>query len=164
MSTKPKRTTLSIKDKQSIILRLEKGEKGTDLSTEYGVSKQQISDIRKNKDKLMKFVDNLESDEGLKRKSLKVAQDEQLDKALYGWFIQQRTAGTPISGPLLQEKVKHFYSQLHTEIADGETFKASTGWLEKFKNRHSIRNLSVQDENFLQQKNQSNHFCRSYIK
>ena len=32
----------------------------------------------------MKFVDNLESDRGLKRKSLKVAHDELLDKALYG--------------------------------------------------------------------------------
>lgn len=55
-----------IKDKQSIILLLEKGEKETDLSTEYGVSKQQISDICKKEDKIMKFVDNLESNEGLK--------------------------------------------------------------------------------------------------
>jgi len=38
------------------------------LSSEYGVSKQQISDIHKNKDKIMKFADNLESDHGLKRK------------------------------------------------------------------------------------------------
>ena len=149
MSTKRKRSILSIQDKQSIILRLEKGEKGTILSSEYGVSKQQISDIRKNKDKIMKFADNLESDRGLKRKSLKVAHDEQLDKALYAWFVQQRTAGTPISGPLLQEKAKHFHSQLRGENASGasdETFKASTGWLEKFKNRQGIRNLSIQGE------------------
>ena len=77
---------------------MEKGEKGTSLSSEYGISKQQISDISKNKDKIMKFADNLESDHGLKRKSLKVAHDEQLDEALYAWFIQQRTAGTPILG------------------------------------------------------------------
>lgn len=89
MSTKCKWTILLIKDKQSIILLLEKGEKGTDLSTEYGVSKQQISDIRKNEDKIMKFVDNLENDEGLKQKSLKVAHNERLDKVLYSWFIQQ---------------------------------------------------------------------------
>ena len=108
MSLKRKRSVLSIEDKQSIILQLEKGEKGTNLSAEYGVSKQQISDIRKNKEKIMKFADNLETSEGLKRKSLKVAHDEQLDNALYAWFIQQRTSGTPISGPLLQEKAKHF--------------------------------------------------------
>ena len=79
----------------------------------------------------MKFADILETSEGLKRKSLKVAHDEQLDKALYAWFIQQRTSGTPISGPLPQEKAKDFYSQLHTDPADG-IFIAPTGWLEKF--------------------------------
>ena len=47
----------------------------------------------------MKFADILETRERVKRKLLKVAHDEQLDKALYVWFIQQRTSGTPISGP-----------------------------------------------------------------
>ena len=97
MSTKRKRSIRSIQDKQSIILRFEKGEKETSLSSEYGVSKQ-----------IMKFADNLEIDHELKRKSLKVAHDEQLDEALYAWFIQQKTAGTPISGPLLQEKQSTF--------------------------------------------------------
>ena len=110
------------------------------------MTKQQISDIHKNKDKIMKSANNLESDHGLKRKSLKLAHDEQLDEALYTWFIQQRTAGTPISGPLLQEKAKHFDSQLHVENANGETLKAWTGWLEKFNNCHGIRNLSIQGE------------------
>ena len=47
----------------------------------------------------MKFADILETSERVQRKLLKVAHDEQLDKALYVWFIQQRTSGTPISGP-----------------------------------------------------------------
>ena len=145
MSTKRKRAFLSIKDKQIIISRLDKGEKGTNLAQEFGISKQQISDIRKNKDKILKFTDSIETSEGLKRKSLKLANDEQLDKALYAWFIQQRSTGTPISGLLLQEKAKHFSTQLNTEMADRE-FKASTGWLEKFKTRHGIRNLNIQGE------------------
>jgi len=66
-----------------------------------------ISDIWKNKDKILKFTDSIKTSEGLKRKSLKLADDEQLDKALYAWFIQQRSTGTPISGLLLQKKVKH---------------------------------------------------------
>ena len=108
MATKRKWTVLSIKDKQIIISRLDKGEKGTNLAQEFGISKQQISDIRKNKDKILKFTDSIETSEGLNRKSLKLADDEQLDKALYTWFIQQRSSGTPISGLLLQEKAKHF--------------------------------------------------------
>ena len=94
----------------------------------------------------MKFSNILETSEGLQRKSLKVAHDEQLDNALYAWFVQPRTSGTPMSGPLLQKKAKHFYSQLHTDPAADGDFKASTGWLEKFKTRHRIRNLSIQGE------------------
>ena len=45
MSLKRKRSVLLIKDKQAIILRLEKEGKGTNLSAEYGVSIRQISDI-----------------------------------------------------------------------------------------------------------------------
>ena len=122
---------------------MDKGEKGTNLAQEFGISKQQISDIRKNNDKILKFTDSIETSKGLNRKSLKLADDEQLDLALYAWFIQQRSSGTPISGPLLQEKAKHFSTQLNTEAADRE-FKASSGWLEKFKTRHGIRNLSIQ--------------------
>ena len=70
MSTKRKRSVLSIKDKQIIISRLDKGEKGTNLAPEFGISKQQISDIRKNNDKILKFTENIETSEGLKRKSL----------------------------------------------------------------------------------------------
>ena len=91
MSTKRKRTVLSIKDKQIIISHLEKG---TNLAQEFGISKQQISDIRKNKDKILKFTDSIETSEGLKHKFLKLADDEQLDKALYAWFIQQRSTNT----------------------------------------------------------------------
>ena len=107
---------------------MDKGEKGTNLAQEFGISKQQISDIWKNKDKILKFTDSIKTSEGLKQKSLKLADDEQLDEALYAWFIQQRSTGTPISAPLLQEIAKHFSTQLNTETADRE-FKASTGWL-----------------------------------
>jgi len=87
MSTKRKQAILSIKDKQIIISHMDKGEKGTNLAWEFGISKQQISDIQKNKDKILKFTDSIETSEGLKQKSLKLANDEQLDKALYIWFI-----------------------------------------------------------------------------
>jgi len=53
-----------------------------------------------------------------------------LDEALYAWFIQQRSTGTPISGLLLQEKAKHFSIQLNTEAADREFKANSTGLLE----------------------------------
>ena len=46
--------------------RLDKGEKGTNLAQEYSISKQQISDIRKDKDKNLKSTDSIDASEGLK--------------------------------------------------------------------------------------------------
>ena len=44
MSTKQSRSVLSIKDKQIIISRFDKGQKGTNLTLEFGISKQKISE------------------------------------------------------------------------------------------------------------------------
>ena len=59
------KVVLSIKDKQTIISHLEKGEKGTNLALEFNISKQQISDICKNKEKILKFTDSVEMSKGL---------------------------------------------------------------------------------------------------
>jgi len=66
MSTKRKRAVLLTKEKQIIISRLDEGEKGANLAQVFGISKQQITDIRKNKDKMLKFADSIETSEGLK--------------------------------------------------------------------------------------------------
>ena len=54
MSMQWKQSVISIKDKQTIISHLEKSEKGTNLhvALKFKISKQQISDIRKNKEKI----------------------------------------------------------------------------------------------------------------
>ena len=65
MSLKRKWSVFLIEDEQSIIVWLEKGEKGTNLSAEYGVSKQEISDIHKNKETSMKFANIFETSKGL---------------------------------------------------------------------------------------------------
>ena len=58
---------------------------------------------------------------------------DSIDQALLQWFTEQRTHGGPISGPLLLEKVKQFAEEL------GQIdFKASTGFLDSFKDRHGI--------------------------
>ena len=66
MSTQQKQSVLSIKDKQTMISILDKGEKGANLALKFKISKQQISDIRKNKEKTLKLTDSIEMSEGLK--------------------------------------------------------------------------------------------------
>ena len=66
MSTQQKQSVLSIKDKQTMISHLDKSEKGANLALKFKISKQQISDIRKNKEKTLKLTDSIEMSEGLK--------------------------------------------------------------------------------------------------
>ena len=66
MSIQQKQSVLSIKDKQTRISHLDKGEKGANLAIKFKISKQQISDIHKNKEKTLKLTDSIEMSEGLK--------------------------------------------------------------------------------------------------
>ena len=66
MSTQWKQSILLLKDKQTIKSRLEKGKKGTNLALKFEISKQQISDISKSKEEILKFINNLEMSEGVK--------------------------------------------------------------------------------------------------
>ena len=65
MSTQQKQSVLSMKDKRAMISHLDKGEKGANLAIKFKISKQQISDIRKNKEKTLKLTDSIEMSEGL---------------------------------------------------------------------------------------------------
>ena len=66
MSTQWKRSILLLKDKQTIKSSLEKGKKGTNLALKFEISKQQISDISKSKEEILKFINNLEMSEWVK--------------------------------------------------------------------------------------------------
>ena len=90
MSTKRKQV-LSIKEKQIIISHWDKKEKGTNLAKEYGISKQQISDIRKNKDKILKSTDSIDTSEGLKG-IINIHIFDYLDSRLSGLFTEVPTS------------------------------------------------------------------------
>ena len=63
---------------------------------EFGISKQQIFDMRKDKDKILKFTDNIETSEGfIMKQDTEACKWQAMIQALYSWFIQQRLTGTP---------------------------------------------------------------------
>jgi hypothetical protein len=71
------------------------------------------------------------------KRKLKKTGNKDINKIVWDWFVSAR-AKNSISGPMLQQKAK--------EVADklGKTdFKASNGWLESFRKRHSIVFSSV---------------------
>ena len=63
------------------------------------------------------------------RKTMKRAKINELNKAVYLWFIQQRCEGTPISGPLLMSKALQLYPLVYPNDTSPNTFKTGMGWL-----------------------------------
>ena len=158
-STKRKRKVVSIEKKLEICRRHEMGQSYTSLSKEYGLGKSTIHDIVQSEDRLTEYAIEIQHASGPKRSIIRRSKYDELDKALHLWFLQKRAIGTPVSGPILTAKAKIFYEKLYgsgdssvTDTSDTSEnskrtcFKASSGWLAKFKARHGIRKLSCEGE------------------
>ncbi|XP_014286744.1 protein bric-a-brac 1 isoform X3 [Halyomorpha halys] len=137
MSLKRKHITLTLDKKYEILKRLENGEKVSRLSKEFDIGRATIHDIKKKKDQIESYFKINESSYNV-RKTLKAGDFPEVEDALYAWFIEERNRETHISGEILMEKAKMIYH----EIMNKDDFRASVGWLDRFKRRYGIR-LSV---------------------
>lgn len=142
MASKRKLVVLLLADKLKIIEQSDKGVTGKQLAEMYGVGQSTISDIKRSKPTLLNFVSLLENEDGSSsRKSMKAATNKNLDVVVFKWFLQQRSMGNPISGPILCEKAKILAQKLGCS-----SFKASNSWLRNFKCRHGVRELDLSGE------------------
>lgn len=144
LAKKRRREVLTIEKKLEIIDELQKGASAVALSARYDVPRTTINDLKKNADQIKAFASQMESLDGQpkKRKTMKKATNEVLDTAVYLWFVQKRSEGIPVSGPMVCEKAIFF----NEKLGGGGQFKASTGWLKNFKHRHGIRELNIEGE------------------
>ena len=146
-SRKRKRVVLSIEDKLKICDLAESGRSLTSIATNFNTAKATVHGIVKSKDKLRAFVTEIQDGDCIKKRCIvRRANLEELDKAVYLWLVQQCFKGNPISGPLLMGKALQLYQLVYPNDPNPSSFKAGTGWLERFKDRHSVRALSVQGE------------------
>lgn len=131
-----KRKVLTVEEKVALIRAIEKGEKQTDVVRRTGLSQSTVATIWKDR---KKWID-AEIQEG-KKKKMRKPQYEDVDQAVLQWFQQQRMNHIPLSGPVIKAKAEFYATELG--IAD---FKASEGWLSKWKQRHDINYGQISGE------------------
>ncbi|GFV96259.1 jerky protein homolog-like [Trichonephila clavipes] len=144
MASKRKHSTLTIKDKLEVLNRLDKGEGVTKLTTEFNVGKATICDWRKNRRKLEQCCANSSGETLENKQTAKQSLYDKVDNAFHIWFTQERQRGTPLSGLIIQEKD----IQLNKLMNGDASFSASIGWLDRWKKRHGIRQLTITSEKF----------------
>ncbi|KAG7163598.1 Tigger transposable element-derived protein 7-like 4 [Homarus americanus] len=140
---KRKRVVLSINDKLKILNQLKEGRSVASLAAEYNVGVTTVKDLRHNQDKIkglsLKFDISEKGKEPTSiRKTLKLPKDSELEESVCRWFSQQRSSGVPIRGCDIQHAAERLAQVLG--VAD---FKASSGWLWRFRKRHGISNKPV---------------------
>lgn len=127
-----KRKRLTLAQKIEVIKFVEAENIGVRAVAEkFDIGKTQVSDILKNKVYLLQtFVE--QGSENSKRRFPK-SDGEIIDTVIFQWYLHARVNNLPISGPLLKEKALELASKVGLN-----DFKASNGWLQKFKERHQI--------------------------
>ena len=75
------------------------------------------------------------------RKKLKKSDSKDLDEAVFTWFKNVRPNNIPVNGIIIKEKALSLAKSL--ELTD---FRASDGWLDKWKQRHNVTFKAVPGE------------------
>ncbi|CAF0924554.1 unnamed protein product [Rotaria sordida] len=138
-----KRHELSLEQK-ILLIKDNNGGNGFSIRTlaeKYSISKSSVADILNRREEYEHdYLTN--TNKGVKRK-LKDDTGRHIDEVVFEWFTAQRAKHIPISGPLLQEKARQIAEEMG--LLPGN-FKASKGWLEKFRNRHMIGYRQISGE------------------
>lgn len=123
--------SLTFAEKVAAIREVEKGvKKKSQIAKDFGIPPNTLSTYLKNKDKILNSAIN---ENGKDRKRARGPENPDVDECVLKWFKQARDKKIPLSGPLVRAKAEEFASGL-----DKGDFKASTGWLDGFKERNNI--------------------------
>ena len=85
---KKKRQQFSLKEKREIVLEVEKGGKKGGIAKKYGISPSTLSTFLKQKSKIEQNIDAAAL--GPQQKKMRTADYEEVDKAIYTWFVEMR--------------------------------------------------------------------------
>ncbi|XP_023418118.1 tigger transposable element-derived protein 5 [Cavia porcellus] len=137
------RKAYSIKDKLQAIERVKGGERQASVCRDFGVPGGTLRGWLKDEPKLRWFLDQLGGEVGTQRKKMRLANEEEIDRAVYSWFLALHRHGVPLSGPLIQAQAEAFARQIYGPEC---TFKASHGWFWRWQKRHGISSQRIYGE------------------
>ena len=132
-SAKHTKTTLSIEQKLKVLDYAKENPKEScrTLSTKFSVGKTQIAAILKNETELRAAYATYRGNNPGNNKRARQGRYQEINEAFCKWYSLARESLVPINGPMLQEEAAEIAKQLSKpEFAE---FKASSGWLEKWK-------------------------------
>lgn len=137
-----KRKNFTIEEKLDAVDRVRKGVRQTDVAKDLNVNESTLRGWLQSESKLREFISDIDTGKGLKRKRARQSANPELDRCMKQWIDQTNDAGIPISGPIAQAQALKF----NMELDGSESFKASCGYLNRFRDRHEIKHIKLYGE------------------
>ena len=117
-----------------------------EIAEQFKIGKTQAAIAVKNKASLRAEYENFQG-KGLRHlKREKHQKYKAIKTILYKWFKKCEASGIYVSGSLLKEEVMNIKDLLNN--ADLNDFKASEGWLDKWKLSYGIRKKQISGKSF----------------
>ncbi|CAF3728391.1 unnamed protein product [Rotaria socialis] len=140
VSSMPTRNDLTLEQKINLIKQNEGGSSYRGLCDKFKVSIGAVSNVIKRKSEYLNdYETNL--NKKIKRKTCSDF-SQSINQLVYEWFTAQRAKRIPVSGPLLQAYAR----KAAQELGDESGFKASNGWLERFRVRYNVHFRMISGE------------------
>lgn len=132
---------LSLKTKIDILNKLNEGERPIRIANEYGIALSTISRLKKCKTSLEEAMNMYQNN--AERRSLRGTFHPKMESSLHKWYLEQCENGVAVTGPVLRLKARELNKMIRENDLE---FRASPGWMEKFKKRYGIRLKSSRGE------------------
>ncbi|XP_050732144.1 uncharacterized protein LOC127006352 [Eriocheir sinensis] len=133
--TKRRRTVLSIAEKADLIRRMHEGESQKQLALEYGIGTSTVSDLKKHEVEILRHVEANGEFVARNRRKLESGAKADVEEAILEWLYKEVSRGRDVSSAEVMARAR----QEHHRLRGTTEFRASTGWLERFKRRYNIR-------------------------
>lgn len=134
-----KRKALSLKEKLDVLAKVDENpqKKRVDLARELCLPVSTLNTIVGKREEIQKNIQVF----GAGVKQTRGAQHGKMEEVLLAWFREVRAAGVNVDGTVVRERADEIALSLGIE-----DFKASGGWLHRFKTRHGLSYKTVSGE------------------
>ena len=106
-----------------------------------GINQSSISRFKTNETKLREEAKNTAN---LSFKRARLVEHPEVEAALWAWTLQVQSRGLKLTGDILREKARRFARIQGLE--DEQFLSLSNGWLQKFKDRHALKQYRFHGE------------------
>ncbi|XP_064479102.1 tigger transposable element-derived protein 6-like [Ornithodoros turicata] len=136
---KRKLVELTLERKKEVLDRLYGGATCRQVAEEFKISKSTVSKIGTSRDEILCAWEQNSSSK--RKRIIRKTGNESVNNKVLHFFFDCRSKNIPVSGPMLQE------AALAAARSEGvHEFKASNGWLARFRERHATECKSLSRE------------------